>query len=777
MSYNLIGYQQTAVDELTKKVTKLLNSDYKHTTCVFQSPTGSGKTIMTAKLIEAILEDNQDTDIVFLWISIGKGELHKQSKEKLEAVYEGFPPVNLVEERYFGDKHTIRPNEVVVVNWENINRKKRDENTGEMEWVNILMKDGEKINFREVLANTKARFKIICIIDESHIGADSIRTQELMEIIDADVTIEVSATPKFELKADDILEGKADKYKVNPTDVIEAGMIKKDLIINPDLDKIEDSEINSQDAILLAAFNKRLKLKEQYENEGSNVNPLVLIQLPTGEDGETKKTAVTQWLEAHGVSLYNQKLGVWLNEEKTANLKYISKNDDKTEFLIFKQAIDTGWDCPRACILVKFRESGNQVFEIQTVGRILRMPEQKHYDNEELNSGYIYSNLQSFSVKREEYNPNIIKSLYTVKKPELENIELNSYYKQRSDYGDITSSFTNHLLDVWNTDLGLKEALLFEEVTDILKAMQIDLNVANLEDEIVFDYQINTIDFDQLQNHKIESEDIKIFKTAENDLDSYFKRYIKLNLSGFAPRRSTSNVETAIYIWFRQFVGIPSQNGGIIKMQKITLHPANHIKFNQLLDKAVKSYKSIKDIEVRERAESSEKFSTIPLLEKDYFNSEITEIRPNTKLYFYEKCILEKSRSTQEKAFEDYLESSPSKINWWYKNGISKDTYFGIKYFKDTADIAVFYPDYIVKFADGRIGIFDTKSGNTAKEAKQKAEALQEYIKTNNDQNLFGGIVTNTGTPENIKLMINSNDIYFYDGRNWDEWKYVSEII
>ena len=109
MSYNLIGYQKTAVDELTKKVTKLLHSNHKHTTCVFQSPTGSGKTIMTAKLIESILEDNQDTNIVFLWISIGKGELHKQSKAKLELVYEGFPPVNLVEERYFGDKHTIRP--------------------------------------------------------------------------------------------------------------------------------------------------------------------------------------------------------------------------------------------------------------------------------------------------------------------------------------------------------------------------------------------------------------------------------------------------------------------------------------------------------------------------------------------------------------------------------------------------------------------------------------------------------------------------------------------
>ena len=48
-------------------------------------------------------------------------------------------------------------------------------------------------------------------------------------------------------------------------------------------------------------------------------------------------------------------------------------------------AIDTGWDCPRAQILLKFREVNSIVFEIQTVGRILRMPEAKHYTDEALN--------------------------------------------------------------------------------------------------------------------------------------------------------------------------------------------------------------------------------------------------------------------------------------------------------------------------------------------------------------------------------------------------------
>ena len=52
----------------------------------------------------------------------------------------------------------------------------------------------------------------------------------------------------------------------------------------------------------------------------------------------------------------------------------VIQNDSPIEVLIFKQAIATGWDCPRASILVMLRDIKSVTFEIQTVGRILRMP-------------------------------------------------------------------------------------------------------------------------------------------------------------------------------------------------------------------------------------------------------------------------------------------------------------------------------------------------------------------------------------------------------------------
>ena len=68
-----------------------------------------------------------------------------------------------------------------------------------------------------------------------------------------------------------------------------------------------------------------------------------------------------------------------------------------------KQAISTGWDCPRAKILVKLRENMHEDFEIQTLGRIRRMPEAKHYENELLDNCYLYTFDEEYteSVKQE----------------------------------------------------------------------------------------------------------------------------------------------------------------------------------------------------------------------------------------------------------------------------------------------------------------------------------------------------------------------------------------
>jgi len=70
-----------------------------------------------------------------------------------------------------------------------------------------------------------------------------------------------------------------------------------------------------------------------------------------------------------------------------------------------------------------------------------------------------------------------------------------------------------------------------------------------------------------------------------------------------------------------------------------------------------------------------------------------------------------------------------------------------------------------------KIGIFDTKSGRTAEDSKQKAEALAKYIKEQNEKHnkkLWGGIVV----PKNDSFRYNSQDKYQFNetnlGEDWD---------
>ena len=206
-------YQEDAIDELINYSEKLIRKNREKQTIVFQAPTGSGKTFMMGSFIEQLINEMPNEDLCFLWISIGTGELHKQSYNSLKNNYAGFPDIYLLEEEFFGSRQTIDKNEVVIVNWDKLNQK--DKKTGE--WKSTLMKDKEGINFRELVKNTKqSGTKIILIIDESHTNSTSTRALEIRdEIIKADLTIEMSATPV-------LTEGEYQhKVKVEPLDVIE----------------------------------------------------------------------------------------------------------------------------------------------------------------------------------------------------------------------------------------------------------------------------------------------------------------------------------------------------------------------------------------------------------------------------------------------------------------------------------------------------------------------------------------------------------------------------
>lgn len=749
-------YQENAVDELVMKTKLLLGKHLDKRTIVFQSPTGSGKTFMMSQYIEQCIEEMKDQDLCFLWLSPGKGALHEQSYKSLKKEFSGFPVAYLLEEEFIGSRRTIDKNEVVVGNWEKLSNKDRETN----EWKSRLMKDKETVNFRELVENTRnAGVKIVLIIDESHSRAnEATRAFELRDnIIKPDLTIEMSATPILK-------EGQyQEKVSVASNDVIDEGMIKKEILINENIDKIQDSENTSQQVILESAYNKRNVLKSLYEKEGVDINPLVLIQIPDKDAGDDKKEFVEKFLAEKDITRDNGKLAVWLTDDKVnQEAELITKNNDKVEFLIFKKAVDTGWDCPRAQILVKFRETQSLVFEIQTVGRILRMPEATHYRNEELNKAFVFTNVKSISIKNEEYNPNIIKSIMVRRDTKLyKSLKLRSYYRPRVDYGDITANFSPVLEKVFCNYFDIKVgATEKSDITKNLKKIQGKIDIKNLDghDEIILNKKISTELFDFLPQEEIESEDFLQMNLSADDKERAFENILKKNLGKFAPKRSLSPVKQSLYKWFKKYAGISPLEGGIIYVQNIVLN--NFETFARLFDEAVRAYEPEKQEEIAEKIKEVEEWND------EWEISETRNFNPYThkpygfKLSLYKHNQDKKAYLTLNNLEEDFvkfLDNNKEKIEWWWQNGAEHmNLNFGIKYNGGST----FQPDFLVMFKDGRLGIFDTKASGDREDAnKLKAEALQKYIAEENkkkSKNLFGGLVIKNGD----HFMVNSDKKY-----------------
>lgn len=724
----LKNYQYEKVEHLLV-LSKMFFSSNDTDTIIFQSPTGSGKTFMITNYISEII-DQTDLDLCFIWVSIGDGGLVKQSKKSVERDIDPRIKCSLIEQEFFGSRNKINRNEIVFLNWEKIRNKNRDTN----QYTNVLMKDKDSINFIEVLENTRNIDRnIILIIDESHAGATTERAMELRDdIIKPFFTIEMSATPVL---TSDI------KVTVDPNRVVEEQMIKKEVIINDSIKEIVDDEITSEELILKAAIKKRERLSELYRAENSTINPLVLIQLPNSTAGEAKKEYILELFKS--LNIKEENIAIWLNDEKINNdYETLNKNDSKIEYLIFKQAIDTGWDCPRAHILVKLRESNSIIFEIQTVGRILRMPEAKHYNTEELNKAYVYTNIKSIQIKKELYNPNIIKNLCVDRKSIYENIKLKSYYRNRVDYGDITSSFKiffeKAMCNYFNIPNANDEITNPHDNLKKLKEKDIMLEYSKL-DSIISDLEINSINIDK--NIFIKDEEILNVTMSERDLEIEFNNLLFRNLGGFAPKRSLPSVKSSVIFFFKKYLGITPNNGGITLVQNIIVN--NQERFSEVLQNAVADYKIFHKEELDKKTPGRINNDwEIPLTIN--YNPDLNMEIPSN-LSIMEKLFLPVGKNGKvdslEEEFIKYLEKHSEFIKWFWKNGDEHmESNFGIKKF----DGYTFQPDFIISFKDGRIGIFDTKAwGFNENDNVDKSNSLYNYISAEryNGKNLIGGLV------------------------------------
>jgi len=95
-----------------------------------------------------------------------------------------------------------------------------------------------------------------------------------------------------------------------------------------------------------------------------------------------------------------------------------------------------------------------------------------------------------------------------------------------------------------------------------------------------------------------------------------------------------------------------------------------------------------------------------------------------------------------------FQSNSNDGVDWWYKNGEKMQHYFAVPFISvdektEVKKPASFYPDYIIRYKDGSVGIYDTKGGLTVTslDTKLKSDALLNYIAEHKDLGLKGGII------------------------------------
>lgn len=708
-------YQENAVDNLVKKYNQQKDGT-RDNFIIFKSPTGSGKTIMMAEFLKRIIANNDDKNSVFVWVA--PRDLHNQSKAKIEKYLKNFP-YRIIDKNSLTAEPFL-PNDLFFFNWEKGITKK------DGIWNNILVRENETgVNLQDIFQKTQDENRnIILIVDESHQGLYAERTQEFVnEIINPNTVIMVSATPK----PAPTTANSVNTVKVDFAEVVNSGLIKKDTIINADLDNVNSE--TTTNAILEACLKKQTELKEL----NPEINPLILVQLPNEKEtlselDKTTKDFVEQYLYEQKITYENGKLAVWLSNEKK-NLDNILDFDSQVQVLIFKQAIALGWDCPRASIMAMFRENKSDSFQIQTVGRILRMPEAKHYENEKLNSAYIYTALDQISISGESDSEKGYFNFHTMRISEIaknNNVKLPSVFLNRTDQHTLTREhfspiFIQKLLKAFEID--------GTEMVDEVRR-KIDDKLEIYDDELKRDIVVNEVIKNLETYDGTTSQVVKIQKdSSHEEIEYIFEQIIRSWCLPYGIEKSKAKIKNALFQVFEM------GNFTIKEVKKFIVCSKSNFDFiHKIIALSKDEYEPIRQKVDDDKREKTENVFSVP--DSDIVNESFS--KENFSKYALSPCFI-KYDSELEKVFAKYLEQQ-EKVIWWYKNGEGYGKYFGILYQDSENKERVFYPDFIVKTTD-KLWIIDTKSGFTAKDAidNGKAKALENWL--TDKPEIDGGII------------------------------------
>ena len=430
MKVNLIAFQDKAVKELRIDIADALDSYRrrgKTQVVSLQAPTGAGKTIIAASLIEDIyfgstLADgttfNEQPEAIFVWLS-DSPELNEQSKQKIELKTSKLrfgQCVTIVEDSF--DMEMLEDGHVYFLNTQKISR------SGKL----TQHSDDRQYTIWETLDNTirNKSDRLYFIIDEAHRGAKSKReagtdTTIMQRFIKGyeytengiarkmrsmPVVLGISATAdRFNTLVRNIPNVGQQTYVITADDVRSSGLLKDRIVITYP----EDPTKNNDMVLLEAAVEEWLKKRKRwyqytYEQHYANVDPVLVVQVAQGSGGALSDTNLedvlakieekvgTHFKAGEVVHCFGEGTTVELNGLNVPHVKASEiAGDHKIKVVLFKEALSTGWDCPRAETMMSFAVRHDPTYIAQLLGRMVRTPLQMRVMRDEfLNDVKLY---------------------------------------------------------------------------------------------------------------------------------------------------------------------------------------------------------------------------------------------------------------------------------------------------------------------------------------------------------------------------------------------------
>lgn len=719
LSIKLFDFQEQAVMKLIDLTSK---TDSKQT-IVMKAPTGSGKTIILIDYIDAYLTNISD-NTAFIWLCPGKGNLEEQSREKMIKFASGRVTQNLFDALLNG----FAPGSTTFINWELVTKRG-----------NTAIRDSERKNLFDRIADAhRSGLEFIVIIDEEH----SNNTAKAKTIIDAFASkniVRVSATA--------IENKRYEFFEIDEVDVIGVGLITKALYVNEGVaDNVEITD--DYDYLLDLADKKRKAIADRYKEFGKNIRPLVLIQFPNGQP-ETI-IAVEQKLESMGYSYKNGMVSKWMSEDKKDLPDNLTENDAIPVFLLMKQAISTGWDCPRAKILVKLREGMSESFEIQTIGRIRRMPEAKHYEDDLLDFCYVYT----FDEK---YKAGLLSDMDK------------AYETRRLFLKDKCKTFTleKEMRDLDFNSLGEREVLnkIYDSLVNKYK-----LTTNTIDNKLRFQaagYKFG----EKIIGHVLYGEFVRTVMVVGSKSYYTTRKQVNTHKHGIELLHSVDTIKSIIGMTTAKVKTILERlfrKGGSKYKKILSLETKEFYAFvinnEHLLKEEFREVTATMNQQISLVLKPKKSIFHIP--EQDFYKYDPgvkneTEYLNNAYYEYTSGYATSLVRSTSEMLFEQYCETRDD-IEWVYKNGDTGQQYFSIVYMDGLQNQWLFYADYIVMKKDGTVWILETKGGeargkdkNIDRQIENKFNAFKYYAE---EHSLHWGFVRD----KDNQLYINNTE-FAYD--------------